>query len=118
MSIRASTNAQRLNDRMTFRRPRLDDNGDVVEWDLVVRDMRVGVDGAKANGPERVAADGTRSVAGYVVWARAEEVQRFSLDLTCRGEWKGKYFDIKDIPDQGLQGRLLALLCEIGVNQG
>lgn len=118
MSIRASTSAQRLTERMTFRRPVLNDAGDIIDWALIVRDMRVGVDGAKANGPERTVVDGTRSVAGYTVWARAEEVERFALDVTCRGEWKGKLFDIKDIPDQGLQGRLLALFCEVGVNQG
>lgn len=118
MSIRASTFAQRLNDRMTFRRPVLDANGDPINWQLIVRDMRVAVDGAKASGAERVSAEGTRSVAGYTVWARAEEVARFGLTVRDRGEWNGKFFDIKDAPDQGLQGRLIALFCEAGVNQG
>lgn len=118
MSIRASTSAQRLNERVTVRRPVLDSNGDAVDWALVVENMRAGVDGAKASGAERVVAEGTRSVSGYTVWARAEEVARFGIDVTYRIEWRGKFLDVKDIPDQGLQGRLLALFCEVGVNKG
>lgn len=118
MSIRAATFAQRLNDRVTFRRPVLDENGDAVDWTLIVRNAHAAVDGAKANGPERTVVDGTRSVAGYTVWVRSDVVKRFGLTVADRGEWKGRYLDIKDAPDQGLQGRLIALFCEVGVNKG
>ena len=116
MSIRAATSAQRLNDRMTFSRPVLDANGDAVSWSLIASNVRVAVDGQKAN--ERTVADGLRSVGGYTVWIRSEEVKRFGLTVADRGEWKGKFLDIKDAPDQGLQGRLIALMCEVGVNKG
>lgn len=118
MSIRAHTTAQRLNDRVSFERPQRDSNGDPSSWLRLATDVHAAVDGAKASGAENVAADGTRSVGGYTVWIRADIVQRFGITIADRVVWKGRYLDIKDAPDQGLQGRLIALLCEAGVNAG
>lgn len=122
MSIRASTSAQRLNDRVRFERAVLDANGDIASWTLL-GECAAAVDGAKAVGPERVVADGTRSVGGYTVWVRSEIVQRWALAVADRAVWLHRpnglvYLDIKDAPDQGLRGRLIGLVCESGVNKG
>lgn len=118
MSIRAATFAQRLNDRVTFRRPVLNADGDATGWTLIASDVHAAVDGAKASGAERAVADGTRSVAGYTVWVRSDIVERFAITVADRIEWKGKFLDVKDAPDQGLHGRMIALYCEAGVNRG
>jgi head-tail adaptor len=119
MSIRAHTSAQRLSDRVHLERASRDTaTGDVTGWLRLASSVQAAVDGAKARGAERVVADGTRSVAGYTVWLRADVVQRFAIAVDDRVLWKGRALDIKDAPDQGLQGRLIALLCEAGVNQG
>lgn len=118
MSIRALTYAQRLNDRVHIERVQLDANGDAAGWLRVASDVHAAVDGAKANGAERFSADGTRSVGGYTVWLRSDVVQRFAVTVADRLVWKGRLLDVKDAPDQGLQGRLIALLCEAGVNAG
>jgi head-tail adaptor len=122
MSIRASTSAQRLNDRVRFERAVLDDNGDITSWRLL-GECAAAVDGAKAVGAERVVADGTRSVGGYTVWVRSEIVQRWALTVADRAVWLRRrnglvYLDVKDAPDQGLRGRLIGLVCEAGVNRG
>lgn len=118
MSIRAHAVAQRLNTRITFQRTVTDANGDVIGWTEIVRDIDAAVDGAKATGPEREAAEGTRSVSSYTVWVRSEVPIRFDIDVTDRILWKGKILNIRDIPDQGLEGRLVALFCEAGINKG
>lgn len=118
MSIRAYVAPQRLDERVTVSRPVRDANGDVTSWTPVARNVHAGIDGAKAIGAERVVADGTRSVSGYTVWMRSDVIYRFSIAVDDRIEWKGRHFDIKDIPDQGLRGRMLALFCEAGINKG
>lgn len=116
-SIRDKISAARLRERMTFRRPVLNDDGDPVDWELVVRNLRVGIDAMKL--AEQDVANGRRTAAGYIVWARAEEVARFGIDATCRGEWNGKLFDVKDVPGLGLPaGHLVGMQCVVGVNQG
>lgn len=117
MSIRAYVSAQRLDEVVTVKRATRDGNGDVTSWATVVC-TRAAVDGAKASGAERFVADGVRSVSGYTVWMRADVVERFSIAVDDRIEWKSRYLDIKDIPDQGLRGRMLALFCEAGINKG
>lgn len=120
MSIRASTSAQRLNDRIRLERPVLDDNGDITGW-TPLGECAAAVDGAKAS--ERVVADGTRSVSAYTVWVRADIVQRWAVAENDRAVWLRRrnglvYLDIKSAPDQGARGRLIGLVCESGVNKG
>jgi head-tail adaptor len=118
MSIRAHVSAPRLNARVTFQRPVIDANGDITDWTLIVPDVHAAVDGAKAGGAEREAADGTRSVAGYTVWVRSDILTRFGITVLDRVVWKSRFLNIRDIPDQGLEGRFIAMFCEAGVNKG
>lgn len=117
MSIRASTDARRLNDRVRFERATRDANGDVTGWTLL-KECYAAVDGAKASGAERVIADGTRSIGGYTVWVRSDIVKRFGPTVADRIVWGSRILDIKDAPDQGLSGRLIAFMCEVGANKG
>lgn len=117
MSIRASTDARRLNARVRFDRAQRDANGDVTGW-LPLVTCWAAVDGAKASGAERVIADGTRSMAGYTVWVRSDIVKRFAPTVADRIVWGSRILDIKDAPDQGLSGRLIAFMCDAGANKG
>jgi head-tail adaptor len=76
------------------------------------------VDGAKASGPEPVIADGTRSVRDYVFWVQADLIGRHCITVVDRLRWKGRVFDIADIPDQQLRGRLMTVIARTGANAG
>lgn len=122
MSIRAHVDARRLDTRGRFERPARDANGDVAGWSrLGDGDVWAAVDGMKASGAERVVTDGTRSVYGYTVWVRADVIKRLGVKVTDRFVWTWNDdmpLDILDLPDQGLRGRLMACMCEAGVNAG
>jgi head-tail adaptor len=118
VSIRAHASAPRLNARVTFQRAVADANGDITGWTEIVRDVHAAVDAAKASSAEREAAEGTRSVAGYTVWVRSDIPIRFGITVLDRVVWKGRFLNIRDIPDQGLEGRFIAMFCEAGVNKG
>lgn len=115
MSLRAYTDARRLNERIRFERATKDANGDPTGW-VPLCSCRAAVDGARA--VERTAADGTRSVFAYTVWVRSDIVSRFGPGLDDRIVWKSRYLDVKGAPDQGLSGRLIGFGCEAGVNKG
>lgn len=119
MSIRSNVDARRFDQRITFQRKTetQDSTGDpVVTWNDLVT-CWASVDGEKAGG-ERYVQNGIRSVADYVFWIRADIKKRFSLNLTDRLIWNDIPYDISDMPDQQLRGRLLAVIARTGVNSG
>lgn len=120
MSIRSNVDARRLNERVTFHRRTLTKaaSGENIEsWpDLVT--CRAAVDGAKAKNMEPNASDGVKSQADYTVWIRSDIIVRHRIKVTDRLSWRGKLFNIKDMPDQQLRGRLIALICNTGLNAG
>lgn len=118
MSIRAKVRAQRLNDIVTFQRVTRDEYGQVSGWTDLVRDVPAAVDGAKAFNAEKVIANGVGSASNYTVWVRSDVVDRFGPTTHDRIVWKSKVLDIKDDPDQGLRGRLIAFICQAGVSEG
>lgn len=123
MSIRSNVDARALDQRIAFER-RVETptgtGGTTVAW------VRLGpsptalywarVDGAKADEP--YIADGIRSEADYTFWVRADVAERLALVLTDRIVWKGKPFNIADMPDQQLRGRLIAIAARTGLNEG
>lgn len=119
MSIRSNVDARRLDQRIEIHRADMtqDSTGDLVpNWRTLI-ECAAAVD-ARPSSAEPVILDGIRSVGAYTFWIRADIYTRFSLVLTDRVKWKGKFFDIKDMPDQQLRGRLIALIAETGKNEG
>lgn len=122
MSIRANVDARALDERISFDRAVTEqtDTGDpVVEWtELVTCWARV--DGANARRVqlEPYVNSGLRSVSDYTVWIRADVFKRFDITVVDRIRWGNKVMDIADIPDQGLRGRLIAIIARTGLNEG
>lgn len=132
MSIRSNVDARALDQRIAFeRRVELPTGtgGTTISW------VRLGpsptaeywarVDGAKANEP--YVADGIRSESDYTFWVRSGVAERISLVgsddppglvLTDRIVWDGRPFNISDMPDQQLRGRLRAIVARTGLNEG
>jgi len=75
------------------------------------------VDGEKAGG-ERYIQDGVRSVADYTFWIRSDVFVRFDIGMKDRILWRGRLYDIHDIPDQQRRGRLIAIIAGGGVSHG
>ena len=119
MSIRSNVDARRFDQRITLQRKTetQDSTGDpVVTWsDLIT--CWAAVDGEKAGG-ERYINNGIRSVSDYTIWIRADIKQRYGVNLTDRVVWNGAPYNISDMPDQQLRGRLIALIVNVGLNNG
>lgn len=116
MSIRSNVDARGFDQRITIQRNA--GTEDAPNWQDVITDVWAKVDGAPASSKEPYVRDGIRSVADYTIWVRADIVSRFSVVLTDRVVWRGAYYDIKDMPDQQLRGRLAALIVNRGLNRG
>lgn len=124
MSVRSRFKAQTLDDVVTLQRQLAVDTGTggrSASWfDIVTCHARV--DGAKAASPEPVLGDGVRTKRGYTVWVRSDVVTRFRVTPKDRVAWRTngavRTMNILDIPDQGLRGRMMALLCEAGLVSG
>lgn len=121
MSIRARVNPRTLDQRVAFERlrdpPLRSATGDVlVTWDPLVT-CWARVDGAKATGEPRV-GEQTLSVRDYVVWVRADVFVSAALRVADRARWNGRILDVVDIPDQGMRGRLIAVIGRDGASQG
>jgi SPP1 family predicted phage head-tail adaptor len=119
MSIRANVDARRLDQRVTIQRRTLTKGatGENAETFPDLVECWAAVDGAKANAEPNL-TDGIKSQADYTVWVRSDIVKRFSVTVMDRIQWKSKVFNIKDMPDQQLRGRLIALICNTGLNAG
>lgn len=124
MSVRSRFKAQTLDDTITLQRQvavNTGTGGRAAAWSPLVS-CRARVDGAKANSPEPVLGDGVRTKRGYTVWVRSDVVTRFRITPKDRVVWRTngieRTMNILDIPDQGLRGRMMALLCEAGLVSG
>jgi head-tail adaptor len=122
MSIRGYVSAQRFNARVRWERNLRTDTasgGTRDNW-LPMLTSRAAVDAMKAN--EQVIDGGIRNPNGYTVWIRADVLKRIGLTALDRGVWLRPSGDtilsITGIPDQGLEGRLIAVFCAAGVNAG
>lgn len=118
MSIRANVDARRLDQRVTFQRntpTQGASGGQTASWAAVIS-CRAAVDGAKAG--EANLGDGIRSRLGYTVWVRADIITRYSITQADRILWGSRYLNIRDLPNQQLRGRLMAVICDSGVNAG
>lgn len=118
MSIRSNVDAHRLNERIEFQRivTGQDGNGFPVETRTSLGTFWCAMDATKAN--ERFVAAGERSVGAMTCWIRSDVQQRLSLTAGDVAIWKGKAYDIQDVPDQQLRGRLIAVFMQTGLNNG
>lgn len=119
MSIRANVDARALDQRVTFQRNVPVQGGSGGETDNWIKliDCAARVDGARANG-EPYVQNGIRTVSDYTFWVRADIKSRFNITTADRILWNGTPFDISDLPDQQLRGRLVAMFARAGVNNG
>jgi head-tail adaptor len=120
MSIRAKLRAQSLDDLVSIERnaPTSTGRGGLTpNWYTVVRNVAARVDGAKASGPEQVADGGIRTLRDYTVWIRADVYKRFSITPLDRVNWHGRLMSIRDVPDQGLRGQVIAVICSAGLSK-
>lgn len=82
------------------------------------------VDGTKAGDryQDPDVASGVRTVSSMTVWIRADVFTRLGLTTADKAVWKKASgdvaLDILDIPDQQLRGRLIAVVCRAGLNNG
>jgi len=122
MSIRSNVDARRFDQRITIQRNTVfvDDNGNRSDvWADVVA-CWAAVDGKKVGErwQEPEIASGISSVSESTMWIRADIISRYAVTVADRVVWKSKVYDIKDIPDQQLRGRLAALIVREGVSNG
>jgi head-tail adaptor len=120
MSIRAKVRAQTLDTRIRIERNtpvQTSTGGQTDSWSLVVQ-CYARVDGAKASSPEPVVDGGIRTLRDYTVWVRSEIISRYSITPLDRVVHNGRIMNIGDIPDQGIRGNLMAIICKAGLNPG
>ena len=120
MSIRSNVNARNLDQRIRIeqRIETQDALGDpIASWvERVTCFARV--DATMVKNAEPVYADEKRQSTDTTFWIRADVVDRFGVVLTDRVVWKNRPYDIRDMPDQQLRGRLAALIATAGINEG
>lgn len=118
MSIRSNVDRTALNERITIQRRSSvqDANGDITtSWSKLI-EVWAKVDALKAS--EFHAAGATQSPGAYTVWFRADVHSRLGLTDADRFVWRGQVLDIKDVLDQQLRGRLVAITCRSNVANG
>lgn len=120
MSIRARVNPRRLDQRVRFERLEQHQSSSGAPRDawVPITTCWAAVDGAKAKRPEPREGEQTLSMFDYTVWIRSDVFARFTIKPLDRIVWKDRVLDIKDVPDQGLRGRLIAVTCHDGANDG
>lgn len=119
MSIRSNVDARRLDQRITFQRKTEvpdGEGGQTVTWNDLIS-CWAAVDGEKGTG-ERYVENGIRSIADYTLWIRADIMTRYGIRQMDRVLWQGDLYNIADIPNQQLRGRLIAVIVSTGLNQG
>lgn len=123
MSIRSNVDARALDQRIAFER-RLEaptgTGGTTIAWERLGPSPSATywakIDGARASEP--YIGEGIRSASEYTFWIRADVFKRLGILPTDRIFWNGKPFNIEDLPDQQLRGRLIAIGASTGLNDG
>lgn len=119
MSIRSNVDARRLDQRITFQsKAELQDPNSgyvTVSWVDTVTAWAA-LDALKAS--ERIEAAKVNQVNAYTAWVRSDIISRYSINTNMRVVWKGQPYDIQDIPDNQLRGRLTAVFLIGGLSQG
>lgn len=119
MSIRSNVDRGGLDQRVQFSRNAVTGDGAEAvkdDWSDLGGEVWARVDAMKAG--ERFKDASISTVDAYTVWIRAEVYSDLGLVQRDRMTWKGRHFDIKDIPDQQLRGRLIAIFVQGGLNNG
>jgi head-tail adaptor len=111
-----------LNERVTIQRLTIaqNANGQVSRsWTTLIT-CWASVDGLKVDQSRREQdrTDRTINMYDYTVWVRSDILTRFDLKLSDRMVWRSKIFDIVDIPDQQLRGRLISIFVRNGATDG
>lgn len=119
MSIITNVRAGRLDQRIELQRKTVvqSASGNLVGTWSTLKEVWSRVDAEKSGG-ERYVQNGVRSPADYTFWVRSDIVIRYSLTTEDRILWKGKLYDIRDIPDQQRRGRLIGIVAGGGLNRG
>lgn len=120
MSIRSNVDARKLDQLIRIDRKveTQATNGEMIPSWVPLGQFRASVDAAKAAGAEPSNEGGIRSVSDYTMWLRADLFQRLNLTVLDRVFWAGAPYNIADIPNQQLRGRLVALIVRTGDNNG
>lgn len=120
MSIRSNVDPRRLDQRITFQRRKdpadQDEAGQPIDEWLPVVECWAAVDAEKAS--ERILTSGQRSVAAFIFWIRADVTKRFDIQETDRIVWRDANYDVTDVLDQQLRGRMTAVLARTGLRDG
>lgn len=124
MSLRSNVDARRLNERVTIQRKvttQSPTTGEVTHTWQTVLPVWAAVDSARVDNIAASVANETEQAGAitasrfYTVWIR----YRAGIDSNMRIVRKnGAVLDIKGIPDNGKTGRLMALFCYEGLNDG
>lgn len=126
MSIRSNVDRAGLDQRVAFLRvtPGQDAGGFPTGSQRSLGEVWARVDGMKAGDryQDPDVASGVRTVSSMTVWIRADVFTRLGLTTADKAVWKKASgdvaLDILDIPDQQLRGRLIAVICRAGLNNG
>jgi SPP1 family predicted phage head-tail adaptor len=123
MSISANVDARRLTERVTFRRRSVTQDpttGDPVTSWTSLGEVWASVDATKASErwQDPHLADATQTVSDMTIWIRADVMQRLQLRESDAAIWRDRHLDIVDVLDQQLRGRLTAVICREGLNDG
>jgi SPP1 family predicted phage head-tail adaptor len=120
LSIRSNIDARSLDQRITIQaqvHERSSTGTLITSWSTVIECWaRMDATMAKER-MERMAAAEVNQVNAYTCWVRADIVQRFAITTAMRVMWRGFPFDIQDIPDNTLRGRLTALFLQGGLSK-
>lgn len=120
MSIRSNVDARRMDQRILLQRKTETPDGAggfSVTWaDLVPSGVPAAVDGTPLR--ERFGSNQILTLRDYTFWIRADVKQRFQITPLDRIVWQGVPYDINDMPDQQLRGRLIAIVAVAGANDG
>lgn len=120
MSIRSSVDARRLD--QVIRIEKRVDAPDAIGAPVATWVERVttpaAADATMVRNAQPFLANEKRGPTAMTFWIRADVVERFCIDLSDRVVWKGRHYDISDMPDQQVRGRLAALIATAGLNQG
>lgn len=114
--MRSNVDARRLDQRVRFDAPaheRSTSGAILTSWSHVVT-CAAAVDATPAR--ERIAAGQQHQVDAVTCWVRADIVSRFGIVAQMRATWRGKVFEVKEVPNNGPRGRLVGIALQAGLS--